>query len=286
MGVFSYLIYHKCNNLAITFPDSLLFSSAIYSCYLHSASSLVFLFFHSPSLDTNTICHSVTEPVKQRKPLRLSTFRLEQELKDVEGCNDTTQPSTADQGCAVARAESYATRVKNVMRRRWRRGPGKDWRGEESVNSGGGVMQCLRAVNWLLLSSVTDIFLPHTHTESLTQGHFNTNVTISNRPAELWQKKPTKHKTTISWIWTLLSICLCHFDSIRLSAAMLIFTKSMTIKHFTQVILPHSLYAFMSFGHHSVSQITDTESYEKESFHRTLHRRVKTLFASQCPFVV
>lgn len=126
IGVFSYLIYHKCNNLAITLPESLLFSSAIYSCYLHSASSLVFLFFHSPSLDTNTICHSVTEPVKQRKPLRLSTFRLEQELKDVEGCNDTTQPSTADQGCAVARAESYATRVKNVMRRRWRRGPGKD----------------------------------------------------------------------------------------------------------------------------------------------------------------
>lgn len=97
-------------------------------------------------------------------------------------------------------------------------------------------------------------------------------------------KKP--HKTTISRIWTLLSICLCHFDSIRLSAAMLIFTKSMTIKHFTQVILPHSLYAFMSFCHHSVSQITDTESYEKESFHRTLHRRMKTLFASQCPFVV
>lgn len=92
MGVFSCLIYHKCNNLAITLPESLLFSSAIYSCYLHSASSLVFLFFHSPSLDTNTICHSVTEPVKQRKPLRLSTFRLEQELKDVEGCNDTTQP--------------------------------------------------------------------------------------------------------------------------------------------------------------------------------------------------
>lgn len=57
-------------------------------------------------------------------------------------------------------------------------------------------MQCLRAVNWLLLSSATDIFLPHTHTESLTQGHFNTNVTTSNRPAELQlrQKPPQNTK--------------------------------------------------------------------------------------------
>lgn len=56
-------------------------------------------------------------------------------------------------------------------------------------------MQCLRAVNWLLLSSVTYIFLPHTHTESLTQGHFNTNATISNRPAAAATKNPTKQQS-------------------------------------------------------------------------------------------
>lgn len=82
-------------------------------------------------------------------------------------------------------------------------------------------MQCLRAVNWLLLSSVTDIFLPHTHTESLTQGHFNTNATISNRPAELQlrQKTPQNNNQldlnpivylSVS-LWLHSTIC-CHAD--------------------------------------------------------------------------